>query len=262
MRQKRNISVLNFKGGVSKTTTSLSLGDELNRRGYKIIIVDCERQCNVTSFIPEGIQVSATLKEVLMGEAEVKDALYEIRPGFFILPSHTDLEIAAKYLVVNSSPKIQKRLKYGLATQDVDFILFDHSPSLNSITEVALMASEEVLIPVFLEPFAIEGLLDMIEKLGGVLDLLEHEVQTTGIIPSAIDHTLSMTHIYLESLKEEFKELVLSPVRTDAQVKKAQSVHKFIRDYNPRAKAVADFKTITDQILGVASERELERIAR
>jgi len=249
MPNTRSISVLNFKGGVGKTSTTLSIGDELRRRGHKVIIADLDRQRNASSIIPPDMEIGATLKEVLTEEASVAEALYEVRPGLFIIPSHTDLEKAARYLVVNGSPKTLKRLKYGLEKQDADFILFDHSPSYNAITDAALLASDEMLIPVLLEPFSIEGLLDMIEKLSGVLNNLEHEVQTSGIIPNNIDNTMSMTPLYLQSLRESFNGLVLTPVRTDAQVKRAQSVHQFIHEYNSKAKAAEDFKAIVDQLL-------------
>jgi chromosome partitioning protein len=247
--QTRSISILNFKGGVGKTTVTLSIGDELRRRGHKVIMVDCDRQRNASSIVPSEVNITATLKEVLMEEATVSQAMYEVRPGLFIIPSHTDLEKAARYLVVNGSTKTLKRLKYGLAQEQADFILFDHSPSYNSVTDAALLASSEMLIPVLLEPFSIEGLLDMITKLSDVLDQLEHEVQTTGIIPNDQDNTMSMTGVYLQSLRDNFAELMLPPVRTDAQVKKAQSLHQFIHEYNPQSKLARDFATVVDEIL-------------
>jgi chromosome partitioning protein len=246
----RKISILNYKGGVGKTSLTINLGDELARSGKNVVLVDCDRQRNATSIIPREIQVEATLLEVLTGKARLFDAMYEARPGLYVVPAHSQLNKAARHLTVEGSPRVLKGLKYGVeALEGIDYVLFDHAPSYSTITDAVLLASEEILIPVELESFSMDGLIDMITMLTEqTLPDLEHEVKITGIVPSNLDFTKSMTRQYLDSLKATFGERVLPGIRTDAQLSKSQSMHQTVFEYNKHAKAVEDYTAIAEII--------------
>jgi chromosome partitioning protein len=130
-----------------------------------------------------------------------------------------------------------------------DFVLFDHSPSYGKITDAILLASDEMLIPVELEPFAFEGLLDMIHKIGKVLSELEHEVTITGIVPNNLDYTKSMTKVYLRDLEAGFPGRVTPPIRTDAKISKSQEKHKTVHEYDPHSKGVQDFAALAGTLV-------------
>ncbi|MGH2479450.1 MAG: ParA family protein [Ktedonobacteraceae bacterium] len=251
--KKRRISILNYKGGVGKTSLAINLADYFSRNGANVVLVDCDRQRNATSILPKEVQVGPTLLEVLTGEATLLKSMYEARPGLYVVPAHSDLNKAARHLTVNGNPRTLKALKYAIdALEGVDYVLYDHAPSYSTITDAVLLASDEILIPVELETFSIEGLVDMIQKLTEeTLPDLEHEVKITGIVPSNLDYTKSMTNQYLTSLKNTFGARVLTGVRTDAQLTKSQSFHQTVFEYNAHAKTVEDYKAIALEIIGV-----------
>jgi chromosome partitioning protein len=245
----RIISILNFKGGVGKTSLAINLSDELSRRGKIVLLIDCDRQRNASTLIPRDVSIGSTLREVLMGQAQLPSAAYEARPGLFVVPAHPDLEQAAKHITV-SGTRTQKALKYGVESLNgVDYVLFDHAPSYSTITDAALLASTEMLIPVELETFSITGLVEMINKLTDTLAELEHEVAITGIVPSNLDYTKSMTTLYLQSLQEKFGDRVMAPIRTDAQISKSQSMSQSVFEYNPHSKGAADYAAIASRLL-------------
>ncbi len=246
----RIISILNYKGGVGKTTLTINLGDELRRRNKNVVLIDCDRQRNTSSIIPKDVEIGPTLLEVLMGQARLFDATYEARPGLYVVPAHTDLDKAAKYLTI-SGVRTMKALKYAVDNlEEVDFILFDHAPSYNPITNAALLASNEILVPVELESFSVTGLVDMIDKLTTqTLPELEHELAITGIVPSNLDFTKTMTTVYLDSLKETFGKRITPGIRTDAQISKAQSVYQTVWEYNSHSKGAEDYAAIADILL-------------
>src|SRR5260370_38874174 len=250
--KKRRISILNYKGGVGKTSLAINLADYLSRSGKNVVLVDCDRQRNASSILHPDTQIGPTLLEVLTGESTLFQAMYEARPGLYVVPAHTNLNKAERHLTVNGNPRTLKALKYAVeALEGVDYVLFDHAPSYSTITDAVLLASEEILIPVELEAFSMTGLVDMIQMLTEeTLPDLEHEVRITGIVPSNLDFTRSMTNQYLTSLKNTFKERVLPGVRTDAQLSKSQSVHKTVWEYNPHAKSVQDYEAIATIIGG------------
>ncbi len=222
----RRISILNFKGGVGKTSLAINLSDELRRRGQVVLLVDCDRQRNASSIIPTDVEIGATLKEVLMGQSPIDAAIYEARPDLYVMPAHSDLELAGKHITV-SGTRTLKTLKYGVERLGgVDFILFDHAPSYSAITDAALLASTEMLIPVELETFSI-----------------------SGIVPSNLDYTKSMTQMYLQSLKNRFGDRVTLPIRTDAQISKSQSMNQTVWEYNPHSKGTEDYAAIATLLL-------------
>src|SRR6266566_9909481 len=236
----RAISILNFKGGVGKTSVTINLGDYLSREGKVVVLVDCDRQRSTSSILPKISQ--PTLREVLIGEAKLLDALQQARPNLYVVPAHPSLEEAARYITV-SGPRKLKLLRNAVADlTGVDFILFDHAPSYSSITDAVLLASTEILIPVEMETFAMEGLLDMISKLEETMTELEHEVDITGIIPTKINYSKLMTHNYLNSLRKTFGAKVMVPIRTDAQMSKSQSKHQTIYEYDSHSKGAKDFQ--------------------
>ncbi|WP_052888101.1 ParA family protein [Thermogemmatispora carboxidivorans] len=245
----KTISILNFKGGVGKTSLATNLSFALTMRGAKVLLVDCDRQGNSSSLLPEGARAAPTLTEVLQGKASFNDAIRPARENLDVLPASGDLQEAAKHILMTGM-RAYGTLKNAVARhQDYDFILFDHSPSLSSITEAALLASDAMIVPCLLEPYAVEGLIDMINKLGDTLTGLDHEVDLIGIVPFRLDKRYAMTKEYHDSLKEHFGERILHPVRTDGTVSKAQSLGQTVFEYDPRSNAAADFMALASLLV-------------
>jgi len=239
----RRVSVLNFKGGTGKTSLSTNLSYALALAGKRVLLVDCDLQRNASS-LEQDPGEGPTLTQVLKGQASLVQAVRSIRPNLDLIASDNDLDTAASHITSTGA-----RAYYILrnATKQLagyDFLLFDHSPSYSPVTETALLASDEMLIPCELAPYAVTGLLDMINKLTEVLNGLDHEVSITGIVPFKLDQRYSMTEIYLSSLKKRFGDLVVHAVRTDATISRAQSLHQTVFEYDPRSKAADDFNVL------------------
>jgi chromosome partitioning protein len=243
----RRISVLNFKGGTGKTSLAVNLAYALAMQHKRVLLVDCDLQGNASSLLPE--RRDPTLTHVLKGEALFIHAIQPARKNLDLLPSDQSLHTAANYITAMGMRAYAtlKTATRNLSTYD--FLFFDHSPSYSPITEAALLASDEMLIPCELAPYAIQGLVDMINKLGDTLSGLDHEVTMTGIVPFKLDQRYSMTAQYLTSLKKRFGERVIHPVRTDATISRAQSLQQTVFEYNPRSKVAEDFLVLAEHLL-------------
>lgn len=238
----KRISILNFKGGTGKTSLSTNLAYALTLRGKRVLLIDCDRQANASGLLPE--RRTPTLTHVLKGEAPLFDAMQQAREHLYIVPADKNLGNAAKHITATGlrAYTILKNATKNL--EGYDFILFDHSPSYSPITETALLATDEMLIPCELAPYAVEGLLEMISTLSENLSGLDHEVAMVGIVPFKLDHRYSMTEMYLSSLKKRFGERIIQPVRTDATISRAQSLKQTVFEYDPKSKAAEDIMAI------------------
>ncbi len=240
--QPRRISILNFKGGVGKTTLAINLAYALALQGHRVLIIDCDLQANSSSLLP-SVQ-KPTLTNVLKGEAPLTGAIQEARERLHIVPADKDLNIAANHIIATGMKSYYILRNAMKQLQGYDFVLFDHSPSYSPITESALLASQEMLIPCELASFAVEGLLNMLEKLNGTLGDLDHELDLCGIVPFKLDMRYSMSQQYLESLKKTFGEKIIQSIRTDATVPRSQSVQETVFEYDNRSKVAEDFMNL------------------
>jgi chromosome partitioning protein len=248
----RRISILNFKGGTGKTSLATNLAYALALQKKRILLIDCDLQSNASSLLPE--RRDPTLTHVLKGEALLSEAIQPAREYLDLIPSDQDLHTAANYITAMGM-RAYATLKSATRNMTTyDFLFFDHSPSYSPITEAALLASDEMLIPCELAPYAIQGLVDMITKLGDTLSGLDHEVTMTGIVPFKLDQRYSMTEQYLTSLKKRFGERIIHPVRTDATISRAQSLGQTVFEYNPRSKVAGDFLVLADYLLAQGQE--------
>lgn len=244
----RRISVLNFKGGVGKSTLSMNLAHALARRDIKVLLADLDLQGSTSTLLDEIHE--PTLTHVLRGQAELTAAIQQARPNLFILPSDKNLNKAANHIAAEGRHAYNALRKAIDHLQGFDIVLFDHSPNYTAVTESALLASHEMLIPCELSPFSVEGLLTMFEKLEETLD--DHSLDIAGIVPFKFDLRVAMHKGYLTDLRESFSDKLLPSIRTDSTISRAQSFHQTVYEYDEthrqHSKAAEDFNRIATML--------------
>jgi chromosome partitioning protein len=228
----RRISVLNFKGGTGKSSTAQNLGHALARTGATVFVVDGDRQSNTTTTLL-GKRVSPSLQDVLTSKVALTEAIYEARPHLYVIPSEGDLDHVATYL--KDHHRAYQTLRSSLIELDgqVDFVLFDQASMFTPVMDALLAASDEMIIPCELEPYAVQGLFDMFNKLKRELG---QELKNSGIIPYNTDMSKKMTGAYMQELLDTFDGFVVDPVRTDTAVPYAQSQGLTVFEYAERQK--------------------------
>lgn len=244
----RTISVYNAKGGVGKTTVSVNLAGALARRGRRVLLVDTDLQGNA-SRIARCEQPRPTLSDVFLHGIPFSEAIHAVAPaGFDLVPADPNLDQAAQQLLFK--PGLLFALRKGLRqiSAGYDFCFIDHSPNLTPITLAGLLASEELVVPLELSPYAVDGLQMVMTKVSEALDNAEHGLSLVAVVPIALDRRLKMAREYLEALRQhpDYGPLVTPPIRTDANIPWSQEHDQTIFEFAPNSKAAVDFIRVAE----------------
>lgn len=195
-RKKAKIfSIVNQKGGVGKTTTTVNLATAFAAVKKRVLLIDMDPQGNSsTGFGIAQSQRQKTIYEVLIGECSLKSATIPTRiPHLNIVTSTVDL--SACEIELASFDKREFILRNALkdVIYDYDFIMIDCPPSLGMLTVNALTASNSILIPMQCEFFSLEGLSHLLTSLDLVKENLNHDLKISGIILTMHDRRNKLT---------------------------------------------------------------------
>ena len=242
----RRVAILNFKGGVGKSTIAVNMAHALALRGARVLLVDCDLQANASSIVEGAKDTPPTLTHVMMQQAPISAAIRQARPNLDLLPADKQLDTASAWIISQGrrAYMLFRAAIDGLTGYDV--ILFDMAPSYSQVAEAVLLATEEVLVPCELAPYSVEGLLQMLTKLEE--NMLDHKLIIRGIVPSKVDARYSMTGEYLKQIQSIFQERVTPAIRTDATLPRAQAYHQTIFEYDTEAKAAQDFNALASHV--------------
>lgn len=246
------IAILNQKGGVGKTTTSINLSAALGMLGKKVLLIDADPQGNSTSGY--GInkrELEASSYELLIGEAQIADTIIHTDcRGVDLVPSSITLAGAEMELI--DMDNRDKRMKNAVApvVMDYDFIIIDCPPSLGLITINALTATDTVLIPQQCEFFALEGLSQLMSTVRKVKHKSNENLDIEGVLLTMFDGRLNLTQQIVREIKKFFPGKVFSTVipRT-VRLSEAPSFGQPIIYFDRRSKGAEAYIALAEEII-------------
>lgn len=243
----RTFCIANQKGGVGKTTTSINLASALAKSGQRTLLVDMDPQCNATSGVGKApvdrhplVVDQAIRHSVLPTDVENLDLL----PGS---KSFRDVNVLASEQADRGDVLVEH-----LANGSVryDFVLIDCPPSLGHLTRTALSVSNEVLMPIQCEYFAMEGLAQMIEVIRSVMHERPGQLSFGGILLTMYDESLELTAEVDREVREFFGEIVFDTVvPRDVFVTEAPSHGVSVLEYAPRSRGTRAYIELCMEVL-------------
>ena len=245
---KNVIAVLNQKGGVGKTTTTINLAAYLAKSGHRVLIADADPQGNSTSGLGLDKQgLSSTLYDVLFSRADLNSATLKVNPKLFILPSNANLAGAEVEMV--SQPNRELMLRQALAAADYDYVLIDCPPSLGLLTVNALAAANSVLIPVQAEYYALEGLSQLLNVVQQVRQALNPGLDILGVLITLYDSRNSLAGQVRGELEKYFGvKLFETVVPRNVRLAEAPSFGRTIIEHDKWSKGARAYKALAKEV--------------
>ena len=243
---------MNQKGGVGKTTTAVNLASYLAHLGKRVLLIDLDPQANATSGM--GIDynnVPFGLYEVLMGP----NSMYDVKqatniPNLNIVPSSQNL--AGANIELAGHPEREFRLHNELADlkYDFDYIIIDSPPSLGLLTINGLVASNEVLIPVQCEYYALEGLGQLLNTVNLIKEHIKPDINILGAVMTMYDERSKLTREVFDELYRYFPHKIFRTViPRNSKLAEAPSFGKSILHFDPQGIGARAYLRLAREIL-------------
>ncbi|MFO0943902.1 MAG: AAA family ATPase [Pirellulales bacterium] len=204
-KMARIFCIANQKGGVGKTTTAVNLSVGLAKAGQRTLLIDLDPQCNATS----GVGLRPAEKHPLLLEKPLHESLLDTAwDRLKLLPGSRSF-VDVDRLESEAGDAAQLRQHLDACISSFDFVLIDCPPSLGQLTQAALSASTEVLMPIQCEFYAMEGLTQMIHVIRDVMQRVDGRLTFGGIVLTMYDPTLELTHEVDAEVREFFGDMHL-----------------------------------------------------
>ncbi len=250
------ISIVNQKGGVGKTTTSINLAAYLSSLGKFVLLVDLDPQSNATSGLgidKEGIEKG--VYEVLVGPHSFTEVIVDTDHDFYKLaPSTTSLAGANIELVGVDRREFKLYDNLLQIKNDYDYIIIDCPPSLGLLTVNGLVASDKILIPVQAEYFALEGLGQLLSTIGLIQENIKPELDILGAVLTMYDSRFKLANDVLRELYKYFPNKIFRTViPRSVRLSEAPSHGKTILHYDPKSKGARAYDRLAREFIYLTS---------
>ncbi len=252
------IALVNQKGGVGKTTSSINLAASLGALREKVLLVDLDPQGNATTGV--GIdkgEVKKNVYDLMIDNGEINEVIIKTKfKNLYIIPSNIVLAGADFELLERSrlNPGFQKggQLKKHLDQAKVmfDYIIIDCPPSLGILTTNALTAADSVIIPVQCEFFALEGIMQLLNTIMLAQKNLNPTLDIEGVLLTMLDNRTNLGLEVVEDIKSYFKERVYDTIIPRlVRLSEAPSHGKPIIAYDPNSRGTEAYLNLAKEVL-------------
>jgi chromosome partitioning protein len=259
----RTIAVMNQKGGVGKTTTSVNLAAGLASRERKVCVLDLDPQGHASMHL--GVDATGsmpTIYQVFAGQKTLAEVRHLVAPNLWVVPAN--VELAAIEVELANVPDRELILRGALQqlvqSQSLDYVIIDCPPSLGILTINALTAVKEVFIPLQPHFFALQGLSRLLETTARVTRRLNRELKVTGVVICLFETGTRLAGDVIADLTNFLSKsdsqtpwaqacVFQTKVRRNIKLAEAPSFGQSIFDYEPKSAGSQDYTSLVEEVL-------------
>ncbi len=256
------IGILNQKGGVGKTTTSVNLGAAIANLGKKTLLVDMDAQSNLTTHLglsntdeiandPDAeFAPKYTIYDVLKGSKDIKDVVISRSENVDVVPS--SLLLSAADLELGGMVGRELLLKRALSKikDQYDYIVIDCPPALGLLSLNALAAVDKVIVPVQSEYLALHGVRQLLDTIDQVRSIYNPELKVGGVLICLHDNRKKLARAVAKTIRDFFGQLVFDTViRTNVALAEAPANGQSIFEHAPKSSGADDYEALAKEVI-------------
>lgn len=258
----RSIAVINQKGGVGKTTSAVNLSAALADLGHRVCLIDLDPQAHASLHLGiTAVDGEASMYEVLCGDASISQARRPVNDHLCVIPSNLDLAASELELAGEVGREMILRDKLEDDDQEFDYLILDCPPSLGVLTVNALVAVNEVFLPLQPHFLALHGLSKLLRTVEVVSRRLNSSLRLSGVMLCMYDSNTRLaaevsTDItdFFEASKgsrEFFRDAKFfeTRVRRNIRLAEAPSFGQSIFQYAPASNGAADYQMLAEEVI-------------
>jgi chromosome partitioning protein len=252
-------AIANQKGGVGKTTTTVNMGACVAATGEQTLIVDLDSQCNATVALGLSKDLVPSSYDCLTGDVSVAEAARPAGPdNLWMVPAHVDLAGAAVELPRTAGYESRLRESLGPVRERFAYTLLDCPPSLGPVAVNALVAADQVIVPVQAEYLALEGLVQFLDTVQLVRASLNPSLEVAGVVLTMYDDRTRLAQDVERELREHWPGRVFTTVvPRSIRVAEAPSYGIPVTEHDPKSAGSRAYRALTEEVLSVGvPERE------
>lgn len=246
------LAVVNQKGGVGKSTTSVNLAATLAEAGKRVLLVDLDPQGNATSgFGLDKNQREECVYDALLGDMPIAQLIEPVGvENVFVVPS--TIQLAGAEIELVSAFSRESKLKHVLSPvrSDFDFVIIDCPPSLGLLTINALTAATGVLIPVQCEYYALEGLTKLLESVRLVKTHLNPDLEVFGVVMTMFDGRTKLSQQVVNEVRDFFGEQVFETlIPRSVRLSEAPSFGLPVTLFDPAGRGAEAYRELAKEVI-------------
>lgn len=247
----RSIAIVNHKGGVGKTTTTLNLAHALALGGARVFALDMDPQAQLTAGLGQHGDNRGGLDRVLLDGAPLAEVAIEARPGLDLAPAGDRLA-ELEYLGEGGAERgfrLHRALSNALDGKKYDYVLVDAPPSTGLLAMNVLMTVEEVLVPVSSDYLGLHGVARFVQVLQRIDEALGRETRLWIAVTRFLKHRCLAREVR-DKLVDYFPGTVLATaVRESVALAESPGFGQSIFEYDPRDRGAADYRALADDLV-------------